>query len=747
MFTWLGRAVTRHPLVFIVGWVLICVLAAGGVLWGYGHGDLFERMENSQSLVSDSESDTVNRLTALAQEGEQSTIVVEGVAFQDQAGALSQFMAQQRADFTDIPQVASELDPFVLADLTSAQAQALMSSAGDGFVAVVTLKPDLSEDEVKAGEAAVSAATDQFNAALGQQFPGAQASQVATHLMYDALSDQVQHDLVRGESIGLPVALILMIVVFGGLLAAGLPLLGAVLAIVIGLGAVWLMTFGLTIDSFILNVISIIGMALSIDYGLLMVSRYREEIGDVLHQAGYPADGSRLPDKAELKELVRQAVIGTIRTAGRTVSFSALTIACALIGLVFMKSSILKTIAGCGAAVTLLAVLMAITVVPALITVAGPILVRPSVTSRLPGLKQLTKAVGDTASDRGAFSLLAHRVHARPWTVIVVVVIILGVMAAPLGSLKTRTNFLDYVPSDSAVAQAYAVVQRDYPALETPAIIVIADTAPEDTADLVTHIKTLPDVNYVAQPTPLPADPSRTLINVTLTSDSVGSVATDDMLDLRDYDPGYTILVGGPAALQHDFLQSIIDDAPWSALVIVAAVFILLFLMTGSLIVPIKALIINSFSLLASLGTTSWIFEHGYLGMPREEGLVTFIVVCGVAFGFGLAMDYEVFLLARIKEFWDTGETNDLAVEHGLQRSGRIITSAAAIIVAVFIGFTFGDMVAIKQIGVSLAITVITDATLVRLLLVPATMTILGKWNWWAPRPLRRLYSRWHLVH
>jgi len=179
----------------------------------------------------------------------------------------------------------------------------------------------------------------------------------------------------------------------------------------------------------------------------------------------------------------------------------------------------------------------------------------------------------------------------------------------------------------------------------------------------------------------------------------------------------------------------------------ICAVFILLFLMTGSLIVPIKALIINSLSLLASLGTTSFIFEHGLFGMPKVLGMETFIIVCGICFGFGLAMDYEVFLLARIKEFWDAGLPNDEAVEKGLQRSGRIITSAAAIIVAVFIGFTFGHMGAIKQIGVMLAITVLTDATLVRLLLVPSTMTILGKWNWWAPRPLRFVYEHMKIIH
>jgi len=206
-------------------------------------------------------------------------------------------------------------------------------------------------------------------------------------------------------------------------------------------------------------------------------------------------------------------------------------------------------------------------------------------------------------------------------------------------------------------------------------------------------------------------------------------------------------MVGGVATLLKHFIDSIVTSAPLAMTIMVSAVMVLLFLMTGSLIVPLNTLVINSLSLIASFGAISWIYTHGYFGMPNLLGIETFIAACAVAFGFSLAMDYEVFLLARIKEAWDTGVSNDQAVELGLQRSGRIITSAAAIIVAVFVGFTFGNMVAIKQIGVALAIIVVTDATLVRLLLVPATMTILGKWNWWAPPPLRWLHSKLGFLH
>lgn len=217
---------------------------------------------------------------------------------------------------------------------------------------------------------------------------------------------------------------------------------------------------------------------------------------------------------------------------------------------------------------------------------------------------------------------------------------------------------------------------------------------------------------------------------------------TDAVEQIRATPVGYERWVGGTAARQIDFIDSMAERAPWAIAIVVVAVFVLLLGMTGSLVVPLKALIINTFSLIASLGATSWLFEHGYLGLPQTPGMQTFIVACLVAFGFGLAMDYEVFLLARICEYWEAGHDNDDAVARGLQRSGRIITSAAAIIIAVFLGFVSGDMISIKEIGVGLAIMVAADATLVRLLLVPATMTVLGRWNWWAPAPVRRVYER-----
>jgi len=750
MFDKLGRSVARHPWRAVGVWVIVLVLAGLGALWGYGQGGVFDRLENSLSLVRGTESDTVNKAASTDAGGVIVNVIVDGLAMNSDKSELAEFMSTHRIDLY-VDGVSSVIDPFLIPDFDSDDAQKLVSDANDGFVISVTLDKDLDSDDLKTAQTDLDDAVAWFQHDLRVDFPNATATATSTSRMSNAVMDQVKVDLIRGETVSLPIALLLLIIIFGGLLAAGLPVIGALFSIGIGMGALWAMTFATTVESFTMNITSIIGLALSIDYGLLIVSRYREELAIALNRGGYTTDGTRMPDMAEAKVLVRDAMEATLKTAGRTVFFSAVTIAFALSSLLTMKAEMLRIIGMSGIIVTLLAVLTAMTLVPAIIVIMRRVLIKPSVITRIPVLRSIVRAVGDSSSDHGFFSKLAHGVHRVPWIIMILVVAGLVAMASPLRDLSVRTSFTDYLPEGHVQTHAYNVLQEDYPAMVTPSIIIVADKPADDTAglrSLINHLKSLDDVDTVSTPVALVDDPERCSISVHIdVENQVGTQVTDTVKALRDYDPGYEILVGGSAALQYDFVQSIIERGPLALGIMGLAVFILMFLMTGSLIVPLKAIIVNALSLLASLGVTSYIFMNGYFGMPKVMGMETFILVCGVCFGFGLAMDYEVFLIARIKEFWNKGIDNDLAVESGLQRSGRIITSAAAIIVAVFIGFTFGDMVPIKEIGVMLAITVITDATLVRMLLVPATMTILGKWNWWAPAPLRSLYERLHIVH
>lgn len=735
MFHWIARGVSRHPLAVVLVWVLVLLAAAAASLVGFGHGGLFDRLKTSEVIVPGSESARVQELTASDSAAPVMTLVVSGVDITADAQRLQTFADDNRA-LLDVDGVSQVVDPFLPAVAGTDQAGAMVSTAKDGYVVVMQGDTGLDDDQVSALQDAVDAAATDYGDRLRAEFPDAQVGVVSEQAIASSIVDQVRHDLVVGEMVGLPVAAVLMVIVFGGLLAAMMPLVAALAAIGVGMGGLWVLTFLTGIDSFILNVVSIIGVALSIDYGLLVVSRFREEAAALVEGEG---NGGR--------EYVRGAVRRAVATAGRTVTFSAVTIACALAGLGVMSTHILRTIGLGGAIVTLLALLAALTLVPALLALTGAKLLRPSPLTRVPGLRRVMAVVGDSSSDHGVFSRLAHWVHRRPWWVMGVSALVLVVMALPLTGLQLRNNLADYIPRDTSLRLAYDTLQSDYPVLATPSVQVVADVAPADAADVVSRVEAVDGVDTVRVQTLADHD-AMTLLDIHVDAeDQAGTAVTDVVHALRDLDVGHEMWVGGNAAMQMDFTQSLVHDAPRALGVVVAAVMVLLFLMTGSLLVPLKALVINSMSLLASLGVTTLLFQNGLLGLPKTAGLETFIVACMVAFGFGLAMDYEVFLLARIKEYWDQGLDNDTAVERGLQRSGRIITSAAAIIIAVFIGFASGQMLAIKEIGIALAIMVATDATITRLLLVPATMTLLGRWNWWAPAPLQRLHARIGLHH
>lgn len=821
MFDRLGHAIARRPKFFVFGWVVLLVLGGTAALWGFGQGNLFARMQSSESMVPDTESDVVIQKTKSVTSPESAIVVVEGIspsaaesevdafrsellsisgvetvvdpldvdkqfaAGQDKAvnDAVAQAIAANQAAIDGAAQKAiAQAEPQIQQAVAGAVAQFRQANPGAPTEQVAAQARQQASDEVEraAREAAtkriedevrataseqaskehnpaddlrqdagfvvvvnvhgtdtnatpaILAATDRFQSRLQQVDPSARANVSSGVVVEDAIMNLVKKDLLTGEAIGLPIALFLLIVVFGGLLAAGLPLVGGITSIAVGMGLLWVLTHVTNVDTFVLNIFSIIGLALSIDYGLLIVSRFREEVAR-----------QRSSDSVSPSVLVARAIATTVTTAGRTVTFSALTIAFAISGLLLMDAPMLKMIGLGGIIVTLLAVATAVMMVPAMITMLGARLVRPSWFSRAPLFGTLVKKVGDAASDEGLFSRLAQWVHRRPWQILLAVAAVLIVMAMPIRDLQMRSNFMEYIPAHTRVSQAYDGMQK-YQQLATPSVSIIAETVPKNTDGLVEKIRDIAPADWVSV---AEFDGDQTLVKFHMPGDPVGPEVTDVVKSLRSYEPGYNMSVGGPAALQLDFTSSIRQGAPLAFGVVAGAVLVLLFFMTGSVIAPVKALVINSLSLLAGMGATVFAFEHGLFGLPQSQGLETFVVASAMAFGLGLAMDYEVFLLARIKEYWDSGETNDDAVAKGLQRSGRVITSAAAIIIAVFIGFIFGDMLAIKQVGVALALIVTIDATLVRMLLVPATMTILGRWNWWVPAPLKRLYEKLKIVH
>lgn len=683
---------------------------------------------------------------------EQPQAEIDMLAQQDPAtaaAAQAQLDAEKQAAIEQVnTQIDAELERLISGSGAELEPGAIspssfMSTQGDGHIVIITLDESLSDEENKAVDAEVIAQLDAATAELQAIDSSIDAYIQSVQLITDDIMAQVQDDLIIGEAIGLPIALFLMVIVFGGLLAAGLPLIGAVSTIAVGMGVLWVLSHVTTVDSFILNIISLIGLGLSIDYGLLVVSRYREEIQRLLPTIGYRSDGADIPkdlspeQRKTLKGAMDQALTTTVATAGRTVFFSAVIIAISIGSLLVMEAQILNMIAIGGIFTVLLAVLAALTLVPALVRAFGVKILRPSVLSRIPVLRKVTGGFGDAATEQGFFSRLARFVHNRPWPILILVAAILIVMALPLGNLHMRSSIDEYVPKSSPSGAAIAVLNEEYPAFRTPEIQILADEEPATVADsaYVAELKDMfPEASISVSDG---AVEGTAMIGVDLPVEDALSVEVEGYVDdIRAVDAEFETWVGGSAAMQIDFSRSLADGAPAAGAIIVITIFVLLFLMTGSLMVPLKAILLNGLSLLASLGLAVWIFENGFFGLPQADGLESYVIAIGLAFGFGLAMDYEVFLLARIKEYWDAGYSNDESVERGLQRSGRIITSAAAIIIAVFIGFVFGELVIVTQAGVTLAIIVAIDATLVRMLLVPATMTLLGRWNWWAP-------SRW----
>jgi RND superfamily putative drug exporter len=457
-----------------------------------------------------------------------------------------------------------------------------------------------------------------------------------------------------------------------------------------------------------------LGIGLGIDYGLLMVNRFREERGRGLEVHG--------------------AVSATVSSAGTTVVFSALTVAVAMSGLFVFGVPLLTSFGIAGLSVVLLSMAAAVTLLPATMAVVGG-RIKPS----LP--------VPDA---EGRFYRLARWVQHRPLTVAGAVGLLLVLLGLPFLSARFENGDARTLPRSSEVRATALMLAERFPARGTDPITVIANTDADDPVFVAWFAGLSTSDGVVGASTRPGTPPGLTVVDLVPTGTSQGAQATAVVEQIRTQPPAFGTHVGGPAAELLDVKAKLSARLPLAGAMVVLATLVLLFMMTGSLVVPIKAVLMNILSLGASLGAMVWVFQQGHLsgvlGFDSVGALDLWMPVLILIFAFGLSMDYEVFLLSRIKEVHDHTGDNDLAVAVGLQRSGRIITSAAALIVVVFAGFATGEVLAVKQLGVGLAIAVIVDATLVRTLLVPATMKLLGERNWWAPAPLRRFHQR-HGLH
>lgn len=564
-----------------------------------------------------------------------------------------------------------------------------------------------------------------------------------------AVDEQAESDLVSAEMVTLPITLLVLLLVFGSAIAAGLPLLVGAGAVVGTLAVLGLIADATTMSSYALNLTTALGFGLAVDYSLFLLTRFREE-----------RRGGRS---------VESSVVIAVRTAGRTVVFSAVTVALSLSALLLFPMPFLRSLGYAGIAVTALAAVTAVVVVPALLALVGHRLDRADLFA--PIRRRITRRRAGVGEERQTWHRIAALVMRRPVLILASVSAVLILLLLPFTGV--RFGLLDHrtLPAEHPVAEGAEQLARDFPAAAEDQIAVVLPSANgaaghDELEDYAARLSALPGVRSVETATGQYADgqpiastgqdaaslsarytaPAGTWLAVTPSAADPAD-ARNVVSDIRDQPAPGDVLVGGSAATLVDATDTIADRLPWALAVIALSTFVLLFLFTGSVLIPLKATVTNLLSLSATFGALVYVFQEGHLrwlvGDFTPTGtLETTLPVLVFCIAFGLSMDYEVFLLSRIAEAHRNGASTNEAVAQGLQRTGGLITAAAAILVTVFVALAASNLTALKVIGVGLTLAVVLDATIIRGLLVPAIMRLAGEANWWAPAPLRRLHNR-----
>ena len=543
---------------------------------------------------------------------------------------------------------------------------------------------------------------------------------------FQTINTEVKSDIGRAEGLSMPLLLILMLVIFGSLAAASLPLAIGGAAILGSFAALRLLTLFTSVSIYSINITTILGLGLAIDYGLFMVARFRDEL-------------SQQPS-------TEAALARTVATAGRTVAVSGITVALALASLMLFPETFLRSMGYGGVATVLVDMLAALTLLPALLAILGPRV------NALRIRRSVRRPPAPEAS--GAWYRIARSVMRRPVAYIAVIVIALLALGSPFRSIVWGGTDARALPAGSGPRVVTEALARDFPVNSTTPIEAIvrfdgpAAAAPQRTAlaAYVTKLDHLPGVT-AGQVTGLAGNTARVDLRFSANSESAAARNLVTQVRAVPAPAGAHVYVGGATAELVDELASLGSVLPWMALMVVLTTFVLLFLAFGSVVLPIKAIVMNALSLTATFGAIVWIFQEGHLsGLLRFTPTGTIdptMPILMLAIIFGLSMDYEVFLLSRIRERYDVTGDNQAAIAGGLQRTGGIITSLALMLIIVTGAFSASGITFIKLMGVGMIIALVVDATIIRVLLVPATMRLLGPANWWAPRPLRRLYARY----
>jgi trehalose monomycolate/heme transporter len=690
-FTGWGSGIARFRVPVLLGTLLV-VLAAG--VWGFG---VFGKLVEGGYGDPGSES-------ARAAEVAQQALGAQGgdvlVIYTPATGSIDDPALAQR--------VRARLDRLPAAAVTrsvsywQAKTPQLLSADKRSGLAMLTL--------AGADDAAKMDAYRQIEDDLAVD--GATTRVAGGVVLGDATSEITTRDLATAEAISLPIVLVLLLFLFGSLVAASLPVLVGGCAVLGALGILHAVTLTHDVNSFAVNVASLLGLGMAIDYGLFMVGRFREE-----------QSHGRSP---------AEAVSRTVATAGRTVLFSATLLMIALGGLLLFPQGFLQSLAYGGLAAVGLAALLSLTLLPALLALLGPRVDKLPV--RLP-----RRSAGPAGA---GWARLAGLVLKRPVLFVLPILAGLLILASPIRGVHFGEADERVLPSSSAARQALETLRDDFPAMSSAGIQIVVRGNP---GVFPQNVAKLPGIAAV---TPTGAANGVTVLTATpRNTDPFSDDARDAVRGIRDLaaPAGATVLVGGTTARNVDSLDATVDRLPLMIGLLAGATLVLMFLAFGSILLPVKAVVMSALSLAATFGVLVWTFQDGHLAgllhvtpAPPEVG----IVVLMAAVVFGLSTDYEVFLLSRMVEARTRGATTAEAVTTGLARTGRVISAAAVLLIVVTGAFALSSVTTMRFVGVGMILALILDATVVRMLLVPAVLGLLGNAAWWAPGPLRRLQEK-----
>jgi RND superfamily putative drug exporter len=697
MFEALGRFIVRRKksvlILFIIG-----ILAAGGVgslafskLDSGGYSDLgsesakaydyltekFNVQEPAAILVIDAKNRSVN----------DPTVIAEAAALEAQVKSVA------NVDRT-------------LSYWSAGGAPAMKAADDKAAFLFIYANPD-SNDWASIGKIGKEI-QEQFDGKQGNLVVYASGGGVITH----AINSKIQDDLKIAEAIAIPLTFLLMIFVFGTLVASAMPLFVGVSAILGSFLVIFIFTLFTDVSVFALNLITGLGLGLGIDYALLIVNRFREEL-----HAG---------------KSVNDSIITTVATAGKTVFYSGLTVLVTMASLLLFPLNFLKSFGYAGVAVITLAVLGALIPLPALLAILGHKVD-----------KGVVRRSGITPKEDGRWAHTARAVMKRPVPVVIGSLLVLGVLAAPITNIAFSQVDARVLPKSDPAAIASAVIDERFTGLEGSPIEVVIPNGTGKEVEIKNFLSRIQSVDGISRVGQIEYFGSDIRVQVISKVPSRTLEAQRIIHEIRALQVPDGTLIGGAAADFTDSQDGVARTLPWALGWIALTVFILIFVFTGSIILPIKAVLLNGFSLVATLGAITWIFIDGHLQWLVGDFTVTgtldtgsVILVAVVVFG--LSMDYELFLLSRIREEHLEGKSNVESVAKGLQRSARIITAAALLLAVVFAAFMTSGVTSIKMLGFGVSFAVLLDATLIRALLVPALMRLFGERNWWAPNPLQR---------